>query len=197
MLTKCCETNGEDWSHRWPTVGYIHKQPKNERKDSMNHGVWSSHSPVTSLRLAVPHRLGDIERKRSFTQIDPPTACARARASSLAWKAVTSETYFQRLPDLGLATRSISFLRLQGSSLIDHLRQRELTTAQDLNFIILPIFRKKSIMNPATLWSDSQADTFVRSFSTNFTAGTGMLSIWVMKTMHAGIFLAKPNDRPL
>jgi hypothetical protein len=29
--------------------------------------------------------------------------------------------------------------------------QRELTTAQDLNFIILPIFRKKSIMNPATL----------------------------------------------
>jgi hypothetical protein len=30
-----------------------------------------------------------------------------------------------------------------------------------------------------------------RSFSTNFTAGTGMLSIWVMKTMHAGIFLAK------
>lgn len=100
----------------------------------------------------------------------------------------------------GEATRSISFLpfgRSQGSSLIDHLRQRELTTAQDLNFIILPIFRKKSIMNPATLWSDSQADTFVRSFSTNFTAGTGMLSIWVMKTMHAGIFLAKPNDRPL
>jgi hypothetical protein len=29
--------------------------------------------------------------------------------------------------------------------------QRELTTAQDLNFIILPIFRKKSIMNPTTL----------------------------------------------
>lgn len=60
----------------------------------------------------------------------------------------------KRLPDLGLATRSISFLPFgwsQGSSLIDHLRQRELTTAQDFNFIILPIFRKKSIMNPATL----------------------------------------------
>jgi hypothetical protein len=39
-------------------------------------------------------------------------------------------------------------------------------------------------MNPATLWSDSQADTFVRSFSTNFTAGTGMLYIWVMKTIY-------------
>jgi hypothetical protein len=39
----------------------------------------------------------------------------------------------------------------QGSSLTDHLRQRELTTAQDFNLRILPILRKKSIMNPATL----------------------------------------------
>lgn len=152
-----------------------------------------SHESLLSGRTAwTPW--SKIELLSQLIELNPPTACARARASSLAWKAVTSETYFQRLPDLGLATRSISFLpfgRSQGSSLIDHLRQRELTTAQDLNFIILPIFRKKSIMNPATLWSDSQADTFVRSFSTNFTAGTGMLYIWVMKTMHAGIFLAK------
>jgi len=124
---------------------------------------------------------------------------SKSKSVKLGMKGSSRERYiFQRLPahysNKGLATRSISFLpfgRSQGSSLIDHLRQRELTTAQDLNFIILPIFRKKSIMNPATLWSDSQADTFVRSFSTNFTAGTGMLSIWVMKTMHAGIFLAK------
>ena len=154
MLTKCCETNGEDWSHRWPTVGYIHKKPKNERKDSMNHGVWSSHSPVTSLRLAVPHQLGDIESDRLHKLIHPPPVQEQERQAwhERQWR---QKPIFQRLPDLGLATRSISFLpfgRSQGSSLIDHLRQRELTTAQDLNFIILPIFRKKSIMNPATLW---------------------------------------------
>jgi hypothetical protein len=38
----------------------------------MNHGVWSSHSPVISLRLAVPHRLGDIESDRLHKLIHPP-----------------------------------------------------------------------------------------------------------------------------
>ncbi|KAL3513100.1 hypothetical protein ACH5RR_025817 [Cinchona calisaya] len=45
---------------------YTNNLKNNDWKHSIHHGVWSfsSHSPVTSLRLAVPHRLGDIESDR-------------------------------------------------------------------------------------------------------------------------------------
>lgn len=42
-------------------------------KHSIQNGVWSwnYHSPVTSLRLAVPHRLGNIESYRLHKLIHP------------------------------------------------------------------------------------------------------------------------------
>lgn len=75
MLTQCCETNGEDWSHRWPTVGHIIKQPKKRKK--------TPRSPVYDWQYRGRHR-----KRSCVTQTIPrkiATACARARASSLAW----------------------------------------------------------------------------------------------------------------
>ncbi|KAL3500205.1 hypothetical protein ACH5RR_039298 [Cinchona calisaya] len=52
---------------------YTNNLKNNDWKHSIHHGVWSfsSHSPVTSLRLAVPHRLGDIESDRLHKLIHP------------------------------------------------------------------------------------------------------------------------------
>lgn len=52
---------------------YTKNLKNNDWKRSIHHGLWSfsSHSPVTCLRLAVPHRLGNIESDRLHKLIHP------------------------------------------------------------------------------------------------------------------------------
>jgi hypothetical protein len=79
------------------------------------------------------------------------------------------------IPDFGVSYTEHLFLTLRGSR-GRSVSNRSLKT-KDFNLRIrINIFRNQSRIHPAALFSvgeDSQPDTFVRSFSTNFTALAG------------------------
>ena len=69
LARESTDSMGGRWSKR--RVRGRSWRPGNDSFYSIHHGVWSSLSPVTSLRLAVPHRLGDIESDRLHKLIHP------------------------------------------------------------------------------------------------------------------------------
>ena len=181
MLTQCCETNGHIGDLQLGI--YTNNLKNNGNKPYFTHSSWCMELQLsfpTSLRLEVPHRLGNIESDRLHKLIHPGEdgnirACARATASSLA----CVRNRFSKATRLGVSYTEHLFLTLRvvtGKLSNRSLKTKEMNYSKGLQLKNTDNHFQESEQNSPSSsvlsrrGEDSQPDTFVRSFSTNFTS---------------------------